>query len=124
MDNIAKLNQEVRSWSRDVAGILRQNVMQITNSGKAALLKKRYSPQLATNIKPRIKTTSGMTERIAFSYPRHGYFISVGSSRGHKKNVNPRKIQDWYSQTIDEQVEVLSDIVVRNIEGFEVKTQL
>jgi len=119
--DIQKFNTDVRRWSYDTRNMLTQQVQLLTNSEKAEFIRTRSWQPLAANINPRTIVTYGVPERVIFSYPAHGYYISVGSGRGHNKNTNPRKIVDWYNQVLDKQLEVLADVVANHLDDMAIR---
>jgi len=119
--DINKLNADVRKWSFETKNMLAQEVRMLTNRGKVEYIRQISWQRLAPNIRPRTIIRDGMAERVTMSYPAHGYYISVGSGRGHHKNKNPRRIVDWYNQILDRQTETLADRVASHIDTLTVR---
>jgi len=119
--DINKLNADVRKWSFQTKNMMAQNVRMLTNSSKTDYIRKINWQRLAPNIRPRTIVKDGMAERVTMNYPAHGYFISVGSGRGHHKKTNPRRIINWYNDILESQVENLGDIVQAHISTLTVR---
>lgn len=122
-NSIKELNSEVRRWSQQSEAMLRNRVKQLTNGDKHRLLKTRFNfkvykaskkirhTNLANSIRYRNLREFGAVNRVLFHFAKHGYYLSVGSSRGHSAKTNPRKIVDWYGFIFEKRLDNLADIV-------------
>lgn len=108
MINAEKLNQEVKQWSQQSAAMMKKNVRLLTNSNKHKAIK---GIRLANSISSKNLKRFGAVERIVFPFARHGFFLAVGASRGHKYKTNPRKTIQWYNFVFEERFEELANIV-------------
>jgi len=70
----------------------------------------RLGGSLYDSIKQKTRSRFGVVERIIFPFAKHGIFIDLGVSRGHKKS-NPRKKIDWYRFVFEERLDMLADVV-------------
>jgi len=121
-----KFNRETRRWAIEQKNAMRSRIAMLTNKGKHRLLLfKRIqgikgnssairNDKLINTLKTYTKKNFGLNERISYSYARHGYFIAVGSSRGHNKNTNPRKKIDWYNSILTANIPELAKIVAEH----------
>lgn len=109
------LNQYVKQWSAQSAAMLRKRVRSLTNKNKHAYIKALKRKRLAQSIRYKNQYRFGEVERITFPFARHGFFIAVGASRGHKYKENPRKKIDWYNFIFEDRMEELADKVSEHI---------
>jgi len=129
------LNKEVRNWSRTSRNMMEKRVRRLTNKNKHAYLKirrikgikkgkssiSRNIIHLADSIKQKTRSRFGVVERIIFPFAKHGIFIDIGVSRGHKK-TNPRKKIDWYRFVFEERMDMLADVVAEKYADAAVKS--
>lgn len=122
--------QEVGQWSRLRAQHMINNVKSMTGKPAHGMLaafkfakiktdkvyesKKLGERHLEYSIKSYVNSRDGIPERISFPFIKHGFFIAVGSSRGHSAKKNPRNIIDWYNREFQQaQIDKLADIVTK-----------
>lgn len=108
---MSDLNKYVKSWSAQSANMMRKRIRRLTNSEKHKYLKAKKRKRLAQSIRYKNEYRYGEVERITFRFEKHGFYIAVGASRGHKYKENPRKKIDWYSFVFEERMEELADKV-------------
>ena len=74
-------------------------------------------PKISQNLSFKIKEAAGVTEKIAFQFPRHGVFRAYGVGNGQpitgvtaKKSFIKRTPSDWMDEPINKNMEKLADI--------------
>ncbi len=117
--NTKRFKADIRNWQRRqvraMAGVIR-------NETKHKVLRTANRKKLENTIRPRLQTYFGIPERVIFSYAAHGYYLQVGSSRGHNKNKNPRKKVEWTKKLWESGVQELADIVVKHLADASVRS--
>ncbi len=124
------LNREVKKWSRQSRSMMEERVRRLTNKNKHTFLKIKgirkgksstfHSGKLTDSIQQKTRSRFNVIERIIFPFAKHGIFLDLGVSRGHKKS-NPRKKIDWYRFVFEKRLDMLADVVADKYADASVK---
>ena len=111
--NTSEYNNDVEQWARQMASLLKSNLRTMTNEDKHRYLKAKNYVRLAASIKSRTFKRFGEVERVVFPFAKHGFFLAVGASRGHRYKTNPRKAVPWFDFVFESGIDQLQDIILK-----------
>lgn len=140
---VDKFNDDVKKWTVSTGRKIRTNIKSNTRGKGKDKARGAYSviatretkpeeKKLAQSVSYGLRKRNGETERIRFSFERHGVFLHYGVGRGYIKNGDTvvrgvrsgkkefivkdgsinRKPVDWFDSELDKNMASLADIAV------------
>jgi hypothetical protein len=135
--NVNVFNKAIKGWGNSVAGKLRETVRGRFTKGKKEERKYlkgihagKSEGKLVNSIRAKYGKERGgqRIERIGFNLERHGVFLQKGVGRGYvmqggsvariAKSDEARRYRfqsNWFNQTLDNNVNELSNIIVHHV---------
>lgn len=128
---VDKFNDDVKKWTVSTRRKIRSNIKSNTKDDSKEW-KGRKTKKLAQSLTYGLRKRNGETERIRFSFERHGVFLHYGVGRGYVRNGDTvtrgiraekkdfivkngsikRKPIDWFDSELDKNISSLADIAV------------
>jgi len=131
--NANELYKQAQIWAAKVRNRAKINTLAFTKgkSGKYTYGSKEkkgkrlskwhkhgeVEPKISQNLSFKVKEAAGVTEKIAFQFPRHGVFRAYGVGNGQpitgvtaKKTFIKRSPNDWIDEPINKNMNKLADI--------------
>ena len=134
--NIDAFNNDVRSWGKKVAVLLRNKVKSLFSKGKSTIRvyqsgihKGKKEGKLSNSIRAKFRKERGgeQIETIGFGLERHGVFLQKGVGRGYvasgggitriakTEDITAYRVKkDWFNSTLEDNIKPLSNIITKH----------